>query len=202
MSEERDMVKRSGSDHDSGRERALRAAYDLFRREGTRAVGIEAVIARANIAKMTLYRNFPSKDDLILAFMERREQQWTRDWVQANSRKRADTPAGRLLVIFDLFGEWFAAPDFDSCSFVRVLLEVNDTNSMVRKASVEHLANIRAYLRDLAAAAGIQDADGFARQWHILMKGAIISAGEGDIHAAARAKEMGLLLLASHGITV
>ena len=61
---------------DSGRERISRAAYELFSREGVRAVGVDAVIARAGTAKMTLYRNFPSKDDLIIEFLRRREQLW------------------------------------------------------------------------------------------------------------------------------
>ena len=64
---------------DSGRERVSRAAYDLFSREGVRSVGVDAVIARAGAAKMTLYRNFPSKDDLILEFLRRREQLWTHE---------------------------------------------------------------------------------------------------------------------------
>lgn len=202
MSESVDRVASNGGGVESGRERVVRAAYDLFSRQGTRAVGVDAVIGEAGVAKMTLYRNFASKDDLILAFLERRENVWTRDWLQGESRRRGDTPAERLLAIFDLFGEWFARPDFEGCAFVTTLLEVTDTASPVRRASVEHLANIRSYLRDLAAAAGVEDADAFARQWHILMKGSIISAAEGDVFAAARAKELGKLLLAHHGIPV
>jgi len=186
----------------TGRERAIQAAYELFSRDGTRAVGIEAVIARANIAKMTLYRNFPSKDGLILAFLDRREQLWTQDWLLAETSRMADTPQGRLLAIFDLFGDWFRSPDFEGCAFIRVLLEITDPASDVRQASVRSLANIRVYLADLAAAAGIADPDSFARQWHILLKGAIISGQEGDIDAAARAKVMGELLLRHHGIAV
>src|SRR6516164_1666053 len=77
---------------DSGRERVSRAAYELFSREGVRAVGVDAVIARAGTAKMTLYRNFPSKDDLILDFLRRREQLWTREWLEAESRRRGEYP--------------------------------------------------------------------------------------------------------------
>jgi AcrR family transcriptional regulator len=86
----------------------VRAAYDLFSRHGTRAVGVDAVIGEAGVAKMTLYRNFASKDDLILAFLQRREALWTRGWVQAESQRRGNTPAQRLLAIFEIFGEWFA----------------------------------------------------------------------------------------------
>lgn len=188
------------ADAETGRERVMRAAYDLFSRHGTRTVGVDAVIGEAGVAKMTLYRNFASKDDLILAFLERREVLWTHGWVRAESQRRADTPAQRLLAIFEIFGEWFARPDFEGCSFVTTLLEVTDREDPVRRASVQHLANIRSYLCELAAQAGVADPDSFARQWHILMKGSIVAAAEGDIHAAARARELGILLLNKHGI--
>jgi AcrR family transcriptional regulator len=190
----------AGADAGSGRERVMRAAYDLFSRQGTRTVGVDAVIGEAGVAKMTLYRNFASKDDLILAFLARREVVWTHGWVQVESRRRGDTPAQRLLAIFEIFGEWFARPDFEGCSFVTTLLEVTNRDSPVRQASVQHLANIRSYLCDLAAQAGAADPDLFAHQWHILMKGSIIAAAEGDTHAAARARELGILLLDHHGL--
>ncbi len=184
----------------SGRERVMRAAYDLFSRQGTRTVGVDAVIGEARVAKMTLYRNFASKDDLILAFLERREALWTHGWVRAESQRRGESPAQRLLAIFELFGEWFARADFEGCSFVTTLLEVTNRDSPVRQASVQHLANIRSYLCELAAEAGVADPDSFARKWHILMKGSIVAAAEGDTQAAARAREIGVLLLRQHGI--
>ncbi|MGH3786488.1 MAG: TetR/AcrR family transcriptional regulator [Pseudonocardiaceae bacterium] len=196
-----DVVAVIGPDTESGRERVMRAAYDLFSRQGTRAVGVDAVIGEAGVAKMTLYRNFASKDDLILAFLERRETVWTHGWVRTESHRRGDTPVQRLLAIFEIFGEWFAQPDFEGCSFVTTLLEVTDRDSAVRLASARHLANIRSYLCELATQAGIADPDSFARQWHILMKGSIVAAAEGDTQAAARARELGILLLNHHGIT-
>jgi AcrR family transcriptional regulator len=184
---------------DSGRERLSRAAYELFSREGVRAVGVDAVIARAGTAKMTLYRNFTSKDDLILDFLRRREQLWTREWLEAESRRRGESPRARLLAIFDVFSEWFRAPDFEGCSFITTLIEVNDPGHPVHRAAVEHLANIRSYIETLAAECGIRDVDSFARKWHILMKGSILAAHEGDTEAANRARELGELLLAQHG---
>lgn len=187
---------------ESGRERIIRTAYALFSRWGTRAVGVDTVIAQAGVAKMTLYRNFASKEDLILAFLQRREKRWTRDWLQAEAERRADTPGGRLLAIFDVFADWFGRADYEGCAFVTTLLEVDDPSSPVHRASVQHLANIRTFLSELAAEAGVSDSDAFARQWHILMKGSIVTAQEGDREAAERARQLGALLLAQHGIAV
>jgi AcrR family transcriptional regulator len=181
----------------TGRERVARAAYELFSRSGVRSVGVDAVIERAGTAKMTLYRNFPSKDDLILDFLRRREERWTHAWLMAETQRRGDTPQEQLLAIFDVFGEWFSEPDFAGCSFLTTMIEISDRAHPVHRAAVGHLANIRCYLSRLAAAAGIADADGFARKWDILMKGAIMAAQEGDPLAAARARELGELLLDS-----
>src|SRR6201995_2596165 len=184
---------------DSGRERLSRAAYELFSREGVRAVGVDAVIARAGTAKMTLYRNFSSKDDLIIEFLPRREQLWTQDWLKAESQRRGETPREQLLAIFDVFSEWFGQPDFEGCAFLTTMIEVNDREHPIRQAAVGHLANIRGYIERLAAECGIRDVDSFARKWHILMKGSIMAAHEGDTAAAARAREMGELLLKEQG---
>jgi AcrR family transcriptional regulator len=144
---------------------------------------------------MTLYRNFPSKDDLILDFLRRREQLWTREWLQAESQRRGATPGEQLLAIFDIFSEWFARPDFEGCAFITTMIEVNDKDHPVHQAAVTYLANIRSYIEELAQAAGIGDPASFARKWHILMKGSIMAAHEGDAAAAGRAREIGELLL-------
>src|SRR5256885_8814634 len=85
----------------SARERILEASYDLFAHQGVQAVGIDAIIQRSGVARQTLYRHFDSKQDLVLAFLERREELWTRGWLQAEVRQRATHPPERLLTIFD-----------------------------------------------------------------------------------------------------
>jgi AcrR family transcriptional regulator len=177
------------------RERILAAAYELFSTRGIRAVGTEEVLAKAGVAKSTLYRHFPSKDELVLAFLQRREQRWTRDYVEAEARKRGSTPRERLLAIFDVFDEWFHRDDFEGCSFVNVLLEMGDLDSPLGKASAAHLEYIRSVVRTLAEEGGVQDSETFAHSWHILMKGSIVAAGEGDLLAARRARAMGEDLL-------
>jgi AcrR family transcriptional regulator len=180
------------------RERILESAYDLFSRRGIRAVGVEEVIERAAVAKATLYRHFPSKDDLVLAFLRQRERVWTHGWVEAEARRRGSTPEERLLAIFDLFDEWFHREDFEGCSFINVLLETASLEHPVGRASAEHLEHIRAVLRSLATEAGLRDVEDFARSFHILMKGSIVQAGEGDVDAARRAKEMAGDLISKH----
>ena len=186
----------------SGRDRILDAAYGLFSRAGVRAVGVDTITAEADVAKMTLYRNFASKNDLAIAFLAMREERWTRGWVQDEVQRRAATPAGRLLAIFEIFSEWFAREDFEGCAFVTSLLEFDDRADPVRQACVLHLANIRAVLCELATAVGAADPERFAAQWHILMKGSIIAALEGDADAAMKARELGLLLLVREGVTL
>src|SRR3954447_17534402 len=104
-----------------GRERVLETAYALFSKHGTRAVGVDRIIAEAGTAKMTLYRNFASKHELIVAFLAMREERWTRGWLQAEVEKRARSARDRLLAIFDVFGDWFAREDFEGCSFINVM---------------------------------------------------------------------------------
>jgi AcrR family transcriptional regulator len=177
------------------RERILEAAYELFSRQGIRAVGIDSIVASSGVARMTLYRHFASKDALVLAFLERREERWIKDWLQREVELRAVDPGDRLLAIFDVFDEWFQRPDFEGCSFINVLLEIAEPGHVVHQASRDYLARIRAFVGELASAAGVADPDAFARQWHILMKGSIVAAGEGDQLAAQRAQEIGALLL-------
>jgi AcrR family transcriptional regulator len=182
------------------RQRIVDTAYDLFSRHGVRAVGIDRIVAEAGVAKMSLYRHFPNKDALVLAVLREREQRWTRDWLGVEVMRRESTPEGRLLAIFDVFGEWFESPDFEGDSFVRMLLEFDDPASPVRKASARQLANVRSFVCELAEEAGISDPDALAHKWHILMKGSIVTASAGDDLAAQRAREMGRLLLAEEGI--
>jgi AcrR family transcriptional regulator len=179
------------------RERIVDTAYELFSRRAIRDVGIDEVIEQAGVAKATLYRHFRSKDELVIAFLERREERWTLAWVEAEARRRGSTPEEQLLAIFELFDEWFHRDDFEACSFINVLLEMGAAHP-VGQASVRHLASIRSVVGGLAEEAGLRDPESFARSWHILMKGSIVSAAEGDAEAAQRARSMAAFLIEQH----
>jgi AcrR family transcriptional regulator len=181
----------------TARERILETAYTLFSQRGIRDVGIDEIIARAGIAKATLYRHFASKDQLVVAFLERREQCWTLQFVEAEAKRRAATPEEELLAIFDVFDEWFRREDFEACSFINTLLEMR-AGHPAGKASIYHLENIRSLVRRMAENAAMPDADSFARSFHILMKGSIVSAAAGDLDAAHRASAMARSLIDQH----
>jgi AcrR family transcriptional regulator len=175
-------------------ERILETAHELFSRRGIRDVGVDEIIERAGVAKATLYRHFASKDQLVVAFLEDREQRWTVDFIEAEAKRRGATPEEQLLAIFDAFDEWFRREDFEGCSFINTLLEMRARHP-AGKASIHHLENIRSLVRRLADEAGVPDADSFAESFQILMQGSIVSAARGDFDAAHRARAMARSLL-------
>jgi AcrR family transcriptional regulator len=172
----------------------LAAAYDLFRLGGTRNIGVDTIVKRSGVAKMSLYRHFKSKEGLVAAFLNRREQLWTNEWVKTEVLKRAVSPADRLLAIFDVFDEWFRSEEFDGCSFINVLLEYPSDHPTHVQAAL-HLANIRSFLRQLAREAAIADPQAFAETWHSMMKGSIVAACEGNLKAARQIKVAAALFL-------
>ena len=102
------------------RERLLETAYAMFAARGVRDVGVDEVIERADVAKATLYRHFPSKDDLVVAFLEEREQRWTVDWVEAEARGRGPAAARDLRSLRRVV----SSPGLEGCAFINVMLEM------------------------------------------------------------------------------
>lgn len=178
-------------------ERILSVAYELFSRRGIRDVGVNELIERSGVAKATFYRHFPSKDSLVLAFLEQRDKLWTVEAIVSPARRRGQTPVERLLAIFDVLGEWFQRDDFEGSTFTQVLLEMGPSHPL-GQASINYLAKLRGHVQALAEEAELVDPDGFARSWQILMKGSIISATGGDLDAGKRARQMAAWLIEHH----
>ncbi|MFC0678149.1 TetR/AcrR family transcriptional regulator [Lysobacter korlensis] len=179
------------------RERIVSSAYPLFVNRGIRDVSVGEIERVARVSHADFEREFPTRDDLAAECLERREREWTFGVVEAGARARGTTPEERLLAIFDVFDEWFRRDDYEACTFINVLLEMGREHPLGR-ASAEYLVHIRRIVGTLATEAGLRDPDELALSWHILMKGSIINAVEGDAKAALRAKEMARDLIARH----
>jgi AcrR family transcriptional regulator len=182
------------------RERLLRTAYQLFRQNGLNTVGVDRIVAEADVAKTTLYRHFPSKDDLAVSVLRHHEDVWTKDWLEQAIERRGTMAGARLLGLFDAFDEWFQRDDYEGCLFARALLETRDPANPVRAAAATGLENVRAFIRGLAEDAGVHDPDVFALQIQMLLLGAIVAAVSGHLEAARQAREVARLLLERDGI--
>jgi AcrR family transcriptional regulator len=179
------------------RERILAASYDLFVERGTRVVGVNEIISVAGVAKATFYSHFPSKNDLVLAFFERRRHLFTLGYLAAESQRRGSTPREQLLAIFDIFDEWFHAPDFTGCPYIQALLEVGPHHP-VGAASIAYLNDTRASIEDAATAMGLTDPDDFSYSWMVLMQGAVVSGTGIDPGSGRRIRKLGEHLITLH----
>ena len=177
------------------RDRLIDTAIELFNRDGYRATGIDKILAESGVAKMTLYNHFGSKDALILAALERRDARW-REWFRHALTRRAKSPRGRLLAVFDALEEWFAQADFQGCMFMRAASEYCACDDPIHAASAEHQRRILADLRDLAAAAGAQRPAKLARELLLLVLGATVATQvNGPVGAGKAAKNAAEVLI-------
>ena len=115
--------------------RLLEAAKKAFPKHGFAEVNVDDLARAARIAKGSFYRHYPSKEELVLAFLRRREELWTRGWLEQGVERRSASPAERLLAVFDVFDRWFHRSDFEGCAFVKVLLEHDDPAHPIRKSA-------------------------------------------------------------------
>jgi len=173
----------------------LATAADLASIDGLDGLTVGRLAAELSMSKSGLFAHFGSKQDLVLAFLERRDELWTRRWLQEEVQRRSSDPEQQLLAIFDVFDQWFHAPGFEGCSFINVMLEHPASAHPLHRAAAAYLERIRDFIEGLARRAGIADATSFAREWHVLMNGSIVAAGEGDLDAARRAQKIARLLL-------
>jgi len=178
-------------------ERILQAASELFYSQGIKATGVEAVVKLAGTNKMTLYKYFPSKDDLVLAFLRKRDEDF-RAWFVEQVNSRAEQPKDKLLAIFDVIGEWLEIPEFRGCAFINAAAEFPVEGNPVHQVSAEFYDQFRSYMRDLAAQCGIAAPENLALQLSLLVEGAIVSEQmKRHSGAAGQAKQAAGVLIES-----
>jgi len=179
----------------SRRSHLIDTAVALFNRDGYHATGIDRILNEAGVAKMTLYKHFRSKNDLIVAALERRDELWMRQFRQTVER-RAKTPAARLLAAFDALEGWFQGPDFFGCMFIKAAAEYSDPQDPIHAAAAQHHRNLMAYLRTLTDAAGAKRPARLAREIMLLMEGALaVTQVNGPVGAAREAARVAQVLI-------
>jgi AcrR family transcriptional regulator len=178
--------------HQAMRERILETADRLFYGHGIRAVGVDTIAAEIGISKRTLYNYFPSKDELIVAYLSR----------HLIPLRASDKPLiEQVLRVFDWLERWFASDTFRGCPFVNAIAELGDATHPGTKMAVAFKEQRRQWLRDVLTQIGVEDPDGLATQVAILAEGAIIAAlVRGDPSMARIAKAAARVLLTAAGV--
>ena len=173
-------------------ERILDTAGRLFYGQGIRAVGVDTIAAEIGISKRTLYNYFPSKDELILAYLSRRFLE----------HRHSERPLlEQVLRQFDWLERWFASDTFRGCPFVNAVTELSDATHPATKLVVAYKERRRLWLRDALTQLNVADPDTLATQVAILIEGAIIAAVmRGDPGMARAAKAAARVLLTAAGV--
>jgi len=178
-------------------EKILQAASELFYSQGIRATGVDAIVKAANTTKMSLYKYFPSKDHLVLAFLRKRDENF-RVWFVEQVDAKADTPKAKLLAVFDVIGEWMAVPEFRGCAFINAAAEFPIEGNPMHQVSAEFYDHFRNYIADLAAQSGSKSPKILAQQLSLLVEGAIVSEQmKRHSGSAEQAKQAAIILIES-----
>lgn len=143
----------------------LDAAEDLFYARGVHAVGMDAIRAASGVSLKRLYQLFPSKEALVVRYLERRDQRW-RDSLMASVRQ-ADDQVG---AVFDWLHRWFSEPGYRGCAFINSFGELGSTTPAVAAVVRHHKDEVRRHLREIV------DDDATAEQLLLVVEGAIVMA--------------------------
>ena len=177
------------------RRRILETADRLFYAEGIRAVGIDRILAESGAAKMTLYAHFRSKDDLILAVLQHREEHVTAWFARAIDRHASKT-GDRLEALFAALKEWFETPTFRGCAFINASVELADPAHPSFAFARGHKERFHAFVAGIVAESLGPSAARFAPAIALLIEGAIVTAIlQGSSHPAEVARDAALRLV-------
>jgi AcrR family transcriptional regulator len=182
--------KAARTDGATAQEQLLDAAQDLFYREGIRAIGVDAVVERAGVNKMSLYRQFSSKDELVVAYLDRMDEGFRRR-VEASFAKHPDDPAKQLVQGIEDLVRRASAPDYRGCPFVNVACEFSDPAHPARQVVARNKQYLMRRLFEIATAAGASNAAELADSLALLVDGIYATSqtygpGSGPMLAAPR----------------
>jgi AcrR family transcriptional regulator len=172
-------------DEDSARSRLLDAAEDLFYACGIQSVGMDAIRDASGVPLKRIYQLFPAKEQLVEAYLERRDLEWRArlsEYVQ-----RRDDPRRRIIAVFDWLQAWFSEPGYRGCAWINGYGELGPASPAVRAQARRHKAAFRAYLHGLVTAAGLPEPA--TDHLYLLAEGAIVTAAIfGTAEPAIRAR--------------
>ncbi len=178
-------------------ERILKVADKLFYQDGIRAVGVDRLISESGVAKASFYRAFPSKDDLVAAWLDIRDQHW-RTWLQDTVDQLAPRAQDKPLAVFDALDARFRQATFRGCAFINTITELARLDHPGAHAARRHKESVRTLLASLLKEAGYKDFEALAVIFLQLIDGAIVAAvREGKPDAALRARQLAELVLAA-----
>lgn len=165
----------------------LDAACELFYRNGICATGVSAVADKAGVTKMTLYAHFPSKEDLVAAYLEDSDRRW-REFLE-EKLSGYEEPRDGLLAVCDAYREYFTAREMRGCAFVNCAAEFPDPDHPARRAIMRHKAGVRERIWSLAAEAGVEDAATLAERLFVVLEGAYVTGAlEGETGVLDRSR--------------
>jgi AcrR family transcriptional regulator len=152
------------------REKLFQTAARLFYQHGYRAVGVDTIASESGIGKMTLYRHFPSKDDLIVAYLKDSNEVFWNQFEQIT--KDAPTPRGKLLAFFEALQKYVLTPECYGCPFLNVAAEYPEADYSGHQVAIDHKLAVRARFLQLAYEAGASRPEALANALFLLMDGA------------------------------
>lgn len=178
------------------RDKALDAAEELFYGRGIQCVGMDELRGASGLSLKRLYQLFPTKEQLVAAYLARRDERWRRHLAEHVARQR--DPRQRIPAVFDRLEEWFGEAGFRGCAWINAYGELGATSALVTEQVRAHKEAFRSYLASLVADAGLPAA--LAGPLFLLAEGAMVTAGiTGSTRPAAEAREAARALLAAAG---
>ena len=159
----------------SKRDILVRKTMEVLYRDGFRATGMDKLVRETGVSKMTIYKHFRTKEDLILAALRLRDEEFRNNFFRS-VEKNAKTPKERLLAIFRTVENWINGSDFQSCMFIKAASEFQNPRHPIHMASAEHKQALLDYFTDLARQAGAKEPRRLARQLLMLMEGETVTA--------------------------
>jgi len=180
------------------RDELVQKALQAFYRNGFNATGMDKLVAETGISKTSMYKHFRTKEDLILAVLRLRDEQF-RNWLYRRMEELADTPQQQLIAMFDALEEWFAEAGYKGCMFIKASSEFQDASHPIHKQSAEHKRMLESHIIELAEKSGLAEPGKLARQLLLLKEGSIVTAHLGHTDNPAQdAKAAALQLLSAH----